>query len=371
MRRYLDPESARAEHLARVVSRHRLRLSVLLLAHAELRASRDPVIPSSLPSTSSPDIRLAVEADLQESIDAVRLVAARDRAVTVVRRGQFSVYARDGVETKMRTSVVEKAREKTDLPEDEFRYIVWASLVRYRAMGLLNTNSAAVPNRLYRDLATAWTRGPVVEGFASLFNSSLPRYMGLFPDTEVAFGCEGNFFAIRPEELERGTLIICNPPYQVEILNAFVDKTLEILDSSHDVAFLLVIPAFEVADRERLNFHGRCREKYPVDYSTDVDTTRLKTSAYTRFCALYCKEDFPFWSMTDDRELGLTSAMVLVMEGGGSGEGSEVMRLVDELPAPTKRIQCTPGTKAARREVSLRDKKSDGAVSVRVVNPWD
>ena len=365
MRQYKDRESARVVLLNNIVSKHRVHLGVLLLAHAELRAASDPVIPSSLPSTSSPELRMEIEEELQEAIEKVRKIEIGEKHVIVEQKGRYTLYSRDGVEGKLLTSVVDKTRAKTSLSGEDLDHAVWTSLLRYRVLGLLNTNSAAIPNSLYLKISDTWSDGPVIEGFASLFNSSLRNYYGLFPDVEESFGCISNFFSLRAGDVSPGSLLICNPPYQLEILNSFVDKTLEILDGSKRVCVLVVLPAFEVSDRENLNFHGDCDEKYPSDYTTDVDTTRLKTSPYNRFCALYCKEGFPFWNMNEDKNMGITSAMVLLM---ANDQDLDVSALVDVLPQG-KRIACTRGVKAVRTEVPLQNKSS--FVDVKASNPWD
>ena len=365
MRRYKDRESARVELLRGIVSRNKVHLGVLLFAHAELRAVRDPVIPSSLPSTASPELRMEIEEDLHEAIEKVRKIESTEKRVGVEHRGRYTLFSRDGIEEKLLSSVVEKTRNKTSISEGDFNYAIWASLLRYRVLGLLNTNSAAIPNSLYLRMANAWPHGPVIEGFASLFNSSLPDYYGLFPDMEGSFGCISNFFSLKDEHISPGSLLICNPPYQLEILNAFIDKTMEILSGSQSVCVLVVLPAFEVSDRENLNFYGSCDEKYPSDYTTDVNSSKLKVSPYNRFCALYCKESFPFWNMNEDKNMGITSALVLLL---ANDEGLNISDLVNVLPQG-KRISCTRGVRAAKTEVPLQMNK--GFEQVKAANPWD
>ena len=358
-----DRESARVRILSNIVAKHKLHLGVLLLAHAELRAIRDPLIPSSLPSTSSPELRMEIEEELQDAIESVRKINNIGKQVVAKVEGRYTVYSRDGLDAKILTNIVKKTRDKASIPDEEFDYTMWASLLRYRALGLLNTNSAAIPNSIYVKMANAWSDGPVIEGFASLFNNSLQKYYGLFPDTEKAFGCIANFFALKEEEVAPGSLLICNPPYQVEIINSFVDKTLDLLNSSRPVCVLVVLPAFEVSDRENLNFHANCDEKYPSDYTTDVDTTRLKSSPHNRFCALYCKEGFPFWNMKEDKTMGITSALVLFLT---NDPHMDVSILINILP-PGKRISCTRGVKAIRTEVPLQNMR----LNVKASNPWD
>lgn len=348
---YTDKESVRCVGLRDICNQYSLNLAVILIAHAELRAHSDPVIPSSLPDTTTPETRLDVEKDLNCLIKRVRDIQPNyPKNINVVQLGQYTNFDYDGINVRLKTKIIQDIRNTYSGDELDFYYIMWTCLLRYKTLGLLNTNSAAIPKNIYQNLEEEWKSGPVIEAFASVFNRSLETYYGLFPDVEHPFGCVSNFFSIQPDQIQPGSLLICNPPYQLNIMNAFTDKIIDLMDVSHNLTCLVVLPAFEVSDREKLNFHGNCKNKYPTDYATDVNTGLLKNSVHNRFCAIYCKEHFPFWNMVDDQVMPLTSVLVIILS-----RSDDVTGITKHLPNPKKYLQCSTSTSFVHRDLDLQD----------------
>lgn len=348
----MQAELLRKRILGGIMRRFKLNASVIVFAHSDMRATRDPVVPDSLPTTKRPLLRAAVEAELRRGLDELAGVAADPTGASVAEeaRGAFTSLTpslADAPPQRIKTAVLARilARAPT-LPRPEALKLVWMALTRYQYLGLRSTMSAATPPDIY----LKFERFDALEGFASLFNCALPRYYGLFPDLEAPFGCVGNFFGIEPTAAPR--LLLCNPPYMAQVMNAFVNKALELLDGSQ-CTVVCVLPAFETADRAALNEGAKCKERYPVDYTTDVDTALLKASAHNRWCGLYCKERFRFVEPAREELAALTSVLVLVLSSMPKPSPS-----IQEIEAsfPTRDLPCTPGTRAAAIYTSIGTK---------------
>ena len=401
----MQAELARKLALRRIMEVLNLEPDIFLVAHSELRAVLDPVIPSSLPTTNDPLLRLEIEAALRQALRHVQSVppdppsagvAARDdgRGFTrltpygIVQPPPFSMVsdarastrddaggtkrggAKGGGSAKtksaktskapsrtkdfrvndswlsahaqsIKTSIMTRVLGRTLLPREEALVFLWRALTRYDYMGLLSTKSAATQETIYKRFANHGAE----EAFASLFNAALPRYHGLFPDLEAQFGCVGNFFAMRTETAPR--LLLCNPPYVTHTMNAFNVKALQLLESS-EITIVAILPAFETSDRNMLNISGACRDKYPTDYTTDVDTALLKQSRFRRWCGLYCKERFEFLNTVTDKTMGMTSVLVVILSSTDVPQVS-VETIVQALPPGA--IECTMGTRAANTYV--------------------
>ena len=133
-------------------------------------------------------------------------------------------------------------------------------------------------------------------------------YYGLFPDIEYVFGCEGNFFRLSSPP----PLMLCNPPFERFVMNAFFDRLLELMTKGKSTA-LVVVAAFNTADRRRLNELKECKERYPTDYETDVFTAKLVDSPMRRWGALYCKDKFPYMDFFRNKRVCYTATLAVVL----------------------------------------------------------
>ena len=347
----MQADAIRSEVILTLRRHFKVDLDVILFAHADLRLGSDPVIPDTLPTTKSPRVRVKIEALLKQGIQRAAVASANPDAdkhirVTEVRRGDSTAIEPRGLTpVSIKTNVLDRvmSRVKSSVKRDDAIRLVWRALTRYKALGLWNTMSAAVPPDIYLRLSPYGA----VEAFASLFNVALPTYYGLFPDIEQAFGCIGNFFSMSSESAP--SMLVCNPPYMPFIMNAFAVKAIELLDGTQ-TTLLAILPAFETADRAKLNASGRCANQYPVDYVTDTDTKLLKDSRYKRWCGLYCKESFRFVESTQGVEMAMTSAMVIVLSSQARMDPTvaQIRQLLP--PADT---ECSEGNRAVAIYIDL------------------
>lgn len=79
------------------------------------------------------------------------------------------------------------------------------------------------------------------ELFGSAINTISDNYCSLYYDIERYFGSNGNFFSI---DIKSG-VYWCNPPYDDTIMNKTVNKLINILESTNDIAFIVTIPIWD------------------------------------------------------------------------------------------------------------------------------
>lgn len=328
----MDAERARAETFRRLEKKFPGRAFALVVcAHATTDASRftrDPVFPDKFDSPGETNL---TKSDLAEANKIVKRMRTRTTAPSAA-----SVAFGDGVvvwtsgATKLRTSkrsydVMLRSYRGSSFANDAFRV-----LFRYSALArkgnIEDSMFASIPPEIYRRIRQVEPRA--IEGFSSPFNRNLSAYYGLFPDVEAPFGCLGNFFRLA----KPAPLIVCNPPFDRCVLNAFVSKALSLLEKGPG-AFLAILPAFDVSGRVALNGSGRCKDKYPTDYETDVHTARLQSSRHHKWSQLYCKEAFPYYNAVLGKYVAYTSTLVVMLSSYKRG-GVSPSSLREVLPAP-------------------------------------
>lgn len=302
--REMEKELARR----RVFERAGLSLDDILCLHATSRASfsRDPVFPDSVDTSEVAEASPLIF-DVSARIGDEFVDLAYKREPQKHGKKKHSKNEVDGRErkperysVKIRKRVydrVAKLYTGTQLHSD-----LWLAIYRYETLGLFSGMSGAVPPRVYRALAKADKRA--VECFSSFFNATIPGYYGLFPDIERPFGCRGNFFAIKKMK----SLMLCNPPFERCVMNAFVGHVLKLLESSKGQC-LAILPAFDVDHRKLLNASKKCKSEYPVDYETDVFTETLRASPFTKWSGLFCKDSFAYVDMASSKTVHYTSTL--------------------------------------------------------------
>ena len=304
------------KEIARRELMRRSSLEEILCAHATARdrITRDPVFPDWIDTSS------------------VARASAVVAPVTSSRGGNTGVvltYKRAGGGGAFSVTIDSRAYKRVAklYSGTRFHSDLWLAVYRYQTLGLFSGDSGSVPARVY--LALKKAEKGAVECFSSFFNTTLPGYYGLFPDIERPFGCKGNFFDIRRMK----PLMLCNPPFHHCVMNAFVDRMLELLEASGGQC-LAVLPAFDTSHRSALNRSGKCAQSYPVDYVTDVRTEKLLSSPRALWSGLYCKESFAYVDMSKSKTVFYTSTLVCFLSSLARPQ-PRVLELVRKaLPAP-------------------------------------
>lgn len=280
----------------------------VLCAHATTPHlfARDPVFPDEFTEKRHLRLNARLRQGLKKIEEARPDPARIGVAFKKTRDAKTVVLAYDGKHAvRIHSAVYARAKLAHSADPKHFHRDLWRAAYRYKTLGMFSGMSASVSPAVYRRIRKAEPRA--VECFASFFNHTLPGgYYGLFPDVESVFGCRGSFFSLAKPL----PLMLCNPPFERCVMNAFVRHLLKIMREGPGSA-VVVLPAFDTADRSRLNASGTCRSKYPVDYETDVDTEALKTWDMTKWHGLYCKEGFPYVDLTTGRTVNYTSTLAL------------------------------------------------------------
>ena len=86
------------------------------------------------------------------------------------------------------------------------------------------------------------------ELFGSAINTISRHYCSLYYDIEKYFGSKGNFFDLN---IEKG-VYWCNPPYDDTIMKKTVDKIVNTLETTDDVAFLVTIPIWDIYTQNKM-----------------------------------------------------------------------------------------------------------------------
>ena len=121
------------------------------------------------------------------------------------------------------------------------------------------------------------------EGFASPFNSRLPRYCSPFSEDDV-FGSRGSFFE---HDFQSGDVVWTNPPFTENLIRKTLDKIEDSLSTVPNLTFLLFIPRWHDITyqtvqseyfRDRIDYP---RGKYEVcDHVSEKKT--IRPGAYDR-----------------------------------------------------------------------------------------
>jgi hypothetical protein len=314
---------------------------ILLRCYADTSSSfaRDPIFPDVFPLKIVPKSDLnrmnrilkdglaKIEGTQQgDSGYRARKTENGDGTVTI-KVGPHGVHIRSNTLRRIKRAYLGD-RENTGA----FLRHVWHAAYRYSTLEMMDGMSASVPPSVYRNVHRLDPRAQ--ECFASFFNHTLPSYYGLFPDIESTFGCVGNFFRMTNPP----ALMLCNPPFERFVMNAFFDHLLELMESRKCTA-MVIIAAFDTSDRKRLNDLGVCKQKYPTNYNTDVYTSKLIDSPICRWAGLYCKDKFPYIDMYSEKKLNYTATLAVIMSSYQRPPVSP-KSIASSLPPPDIVLKC-------------------------------
>lgn len=82
------------------------------------------------------------------------------------------------------------------------------------------------------------------ELFASPLNHTLDKYNSAYPDTDMVFGSQGNFFEIYPKLFQFGGSFQANPPFLEEHMAALALIIVKELESAVPLSFVVIVPAW-------------------------------------------------------------------------------------------------------------------------------
>jgi hypothetical protein len=132
---------------------------------------------------------------------------------------------------------------QTDLDNLLDQYI-FCLVFRYSYMD--SGNQQLSINKYIKDLFK--NCGVNFELFGSAINTISTHYCSLYYDIEKYFGSNGDFFNI---QIQSG-IYWCNPPYDDTIMKNTVNKLINILETTTEVAFLVTIPIWDEYTQNKL-----------------------------------------------------------------------------------------------------------------------
>lgn len=187
---------------------------------------------------------------------------------------------------------------------DKYKGEIFSCFLRYESLGFLTSLSAAVKPEIYDYLHDNCHCD--IELFASLFNSRLKYYFGLFYDLEKHFGCLGNFFK---SKLVSG-FFVANPPYDLLIMNMFFDKIKKELQKN-DITVYMTLPAWDNDDRKKINKYCSNDKQLKTDYDDKYDIHKL--DEYVIINNLFCKSKYTFYDYLVQKYINFAPVNVLVV----------------------------------------------------------
>jgi hypothetical protein len=157
--------------------------------------------------------------------------------------------------------------------------------IRYSAINAINNISLSVHPRLKR----AW--GINIELFGNPWNTA-GRYCTLFPDIEKPFGADCNAYTFQPAS---GDIILANPPYTVEHIEAVSRRILYWVARIPKLVIIVILPVWDTA--------SRAKAKLPANNYGDLPAiTRLLNSRYCQQAEIV---KIPFWDAFHNRPVDL------------------------------------------------------------------
>lgn len=121
-------------------------------------------------------------------------------------------------------------------------------ILRYYMLGPTSSYFWGMDKRIYTAISD--TTLPVVEGFASIFNNTLPIYCSPFPE-DRRHGSQGNFFDYI-KKIDYPARIIANPPYTERVMLAATNACIKYIDETPGGECVMMYPKWEDAESYEL-----------------------------------------------------------------------------------------------------------------------
>jgi hypothetical protein len=111
------------------------------------------------------------------------------------------------------------------------------------------------------------------EIFASPLNRTLDNYTSVFPDTDIFFGSQGNFFNEYPRLFRNGGSFEANPPFVEEHMAAFALIVIDALTKyTAALSFFIIVPAWT----DTVLYHILTQSKFNVLHGKYIPLERHK-----------------------------------------------------------------------------------------------
>jgi hypothetical protein len=165
-------------------------------------------------------------------------------------------------------------------------------LFRYQLLGS-NNHQLGVKSDIMKKMHEDYNLN--YECFASAINCTFNHYCSVYYDIEKYFGSFGSFFNLTPI---KGTFGL-NPPYQKEIIESCITKSLAHLEESQkaekDLTFIITIPIWDNEGKKAMKeeFNNELPQQN-IDYGDFEIINVVKNSVYHKITRMISKENFTY-----------------------------------------------------------------------------
>ena len=179
---------------------------------------------------------------------------------------------------------------------------------RYNILNADNQQLAVISN-FKKDIRKHY--GVNIELFASCINRIYNNYGSLFYDLEKHFGSLGSFNDITPIK----GLYFANPPFDNNIMSNMATKLLACLEASdksdNPLGFIITVPIWDGPTQKKIN--KLCKTNYVSDLPYDCNSILTK-SKYLYKKYIFCKNNFPYYSFIQDRNINATNTYLFIIK---------------------------------------------------------
>lgn len=184
---------------------------------------------------------------------------------------------------------------------DSFYNDLFILLARYRS--LYDDNQQAAINSKAMEYLTSL--GCNVEGFASPLNSTLPTYCSAFPDTDIVWGSQGDFFNVSLEGREDAVYEL-NPPFIEEIMMATAIRAVELPNDS-----IIIMPGWEdTPSYAYLSQSERVKRIIKLPANTYTYTSGRQYEDNKEFLSIVDSTVFVLMDITDEEAADLYNSFI-------------------------------------------------------------
>jgi hypothetical protein len=183
----------------------------------------------------------------------------------------------------------EKLKKNYKDKEDLMDELILIILFRYQLLGS-NNHQLGVKSDIMKQMNEDYNLN--YECFASAINCTFSHFCSVYYDIEKYFGSFGSFFNLTPI---KGTFGL-NPPYQKEIIESCIIKSLAHLEESKkDLTFIITIPIWDNEGKKIMKeeFNNELPQQN-IDYGDFEIINVVKNSVYHKITRMISKENFTY-----------------------------------------------------------------------------
>lgn len=151
-----------------------------------------------------------------------------------------------------------------------------------------------------------------VELFGSCINRYYDNYCSLFYDVEKYFGSLGNFFDVKPIK----GLYFANPPFDEKLMGSMATKLIKYIADSESIkeplGFIITVPVWDAEMQKKIA--KTCNTYYITDEKGYECKDIIKRSGYLYKEYVFCKNNFPYYSYTQDRYIRASNTYIFIIK---------------------------------------------------------